>query len=38
VTRWEGDFFPNRDAQLAQDTVRQFGRNLPKDKKKQRGR
>ena len=38
VTRWEGDFFPNNDAQLARDQVRQFGRNLAKDKKKQRGR
>lgn len=38
VSRWEGDFFATQDAQLAQDTVRQFGRNLAKDKKKQRGR
>ncbi|MFI8717690.1 outer membrane protein assembly factor BamE [Stenotrophomonas sp. NPDC077464] len=38
VTRWEGDYFPSNDAQLAKDQVRQFGRNLAKDKKKQRGR
>lgn len=38
VTRWEGDYFPNNDAQLARDQVRQFGRNLAKDKKKQRSR
>lgn len=37
VTRWEGDYFPNQDAELAKNSVRQFGRNLPKDKK-QRGR
>ncbi|MGE8252906.1 MAG: outer membrane protein assembly factor BamE, partial [Stenotrophomonas sepilia] len=34
VTRWEGDYFPGNDKALAQQTVRQFGRNLPKDKKK----
>ena len=38
VTRWEGDYFPNNDAELARDGVRQFGRNLPKDKKKRGGR
>ena len=37
VTRWEGEYFPNRDAELAQKSVQQFGRNLAKDKKK-RGR
>ena len=31
LTRWEGDY---NDKALAQQTVRQFGRNLPKDKKK----
>ena len=34
VTRWEGDYFPGNDKALAGQTVRQFGRNLPKDKKK----
>jgi len=34
VTRWEGDYFPNQDAELAKKSVRQFGRNLAKDKKK----
>ena len=38
VTRWEGDYFPNNDAELAREGVRQFGRNLPKDKKKRGGR
>ena len=38
VTRWEGDYFPNQDAELARKSVRQFGRNLAKDKKKGRGR
>ncbi|MNT98959.1 hypothetical protein D3C72_2416810 [compost metagenome] len=38
VTRWDGDYFPANDKALAQQTVRQFGRNLPKDKKKKGGR
>ena len=38
VTRWDGEYFPNRDAELAKSSVRQFGRNLAKDKKKQRSR
>ncbi|WP_411850715.1 outer membrane protein assembly factor BamE [Stenotrophomonas sp. LGBM10] len=38
VTRWDGDYFPNQDAELARTSIRQFGRNLAKDKKKQRGR
>ncbi|MBN8799360.1 MAG: outer membrane protein assembly factor BamE, partial [Stenotrophomonas nitritireducens] len=37
VARWEGDYFPNQDAELAQKSVRQFGRNLAKDKKKRGG-
>jgi len=36
VARWEGDYFPNQDAELAKKSVRQFGRNLAKDKKKGR--
>ena len=38
VVRWEGDYFPNQDLQLAKDAPKQFGRNLAKDKKNQRGR
>ncbi len=38
VTRWEGEYFPNQDAELAKSSVRQFGRNLAKDKKKRGGR
>jgi len=34
VARWEGDYFPANDGELAKQTVRQFGRNLPKEKKK----
>ena len=37
LVRWEGDYFPEQDEALAQDTVRQFGPNLAKDKKKRRG-
>ena len=37
VVRWEGDYFPNQDAELARSATRQFGRNLARDKKK-RGR
>ena len=36
VTRWEGEYFPTQDADLARNSVRQFGRNLAKDKKKGR--
>lgn len=37
LARWEGDYFPEQDEELAEKSVRQFGRNLAKDKKKQRG-
>lgn len=37
VTKWEGDYFPEQDAQLAESSVQQFGRNLTPDKKKKRG-
>ncbi len=37
VTKWEGDYFPNQDEQLARNSVRQFGPNLAKDKKKGQG-
>ncbi len=38
VVRWEGDYFPEQDLELAKAAPRQFGRNLAKDKKGQRGR
>ncbi|MEA9728739.1 outer membrane protein assembly factor BamE [Xanthomonas campestris] len=38
VVRWEGDYFPAQDEQLAKSAPKQFGRNLARDKKKQRGR
>ena len=41
LTKWEGDYFPEQDEQLAKSSVQQFGRNLAKDKdknKKARGR
>jgi len=34
VTRWEGEYFPQQDKDLAMQTVRQFGRNLAKEKKR----
>ncbi|KPN20350.1 hypothetical protein AO715_10755 [Xanthomonas sp. Mitacek01] len=36
VTRWEGDYFPKRDAELAAE-MRKFG-NLPREKGNQRRR
>lgn len=38
LAKWEGDYFPEQDAELAKSTVKQFGRNLAKDKKKKGGR
>ena len=38
LTRLEGDYFPEQDEQLAKKAPKEFGRNLAKDKKKQRGR
>ena len=39
VVRWDGDYFPEQDNQLALNANRQFGPNLAKDdKKKQRRR
>ncbi|WCE03658.1 outer membrane protein assembly factor BamE [Pseudoxanthomonas sp. JBR18] len=37
VSKWEGDYFPNQDDELARNSVRQFGPNLAKDKKKDHG-
>jgi outer membrane protein assembly factor BamE len=36
VTKWEGEYFPEQDDELAQNSRRQFGPNLPKDDKKKR--
>ena len=38
LAKWEGDYFPEQDEELAKATVKQFGRNLAKDKKKKGGR
>ena len=38
VTKWEGDYLPEQDEQLARSTIKQFGRNLPKEKGKGRKR
>ena len=38
VVRWEGDYFPEQDDQLAKNSVRQFGPNLARDDKKKRRR
>lgn len=37
LAKWDGDYFPEQDEQLAKSSVKQFGRNLAKDKKKKRG-
>lgn len=34
LTRWEGDYFPEQDEQLARAAIHQFGPNLAKDKDK----
>jgi outer membrane protein assembly factor BamE len=36
LARWDGDYFPEQDEQLAKDLRRSFGPNLAKDKKKGR--
>lgn len=33
LARWDGDYFPEQDEQLAKDLRRSFGPNLAKDKK-----
>jgi len=38
ATRWDGDYFPEQDAQLAKNVSRQFGPNLKKDDKSKRKR
>jgi len=34
LAKWEGDYFPEQDEQLAKSAPKQFGRNLAKEKKK----
>ena len=36
VVRWEGESFPERDAQLSRDVIRYYGPNLRDDDKKRR--
>ena len=38
LTKWDGDYFPEQDEQLAKSSVKQFGRNLAKDKDKEKKR
>ena len=38
LARFEGDYFPEQDAQLSKSSVKQFGRNLAKDKDKDKKR
>jgi len=35
LVKWEGEYFPEQDLELAQSSIRRFGGNLAKDKKKQ---
>lgn len=34
LARWEGEYFPEQDSDLAKNAARHFGQNLAKDKKK----
>lgn len=34
LAKWEGDYFPEQDEQIAKASSKQFGRNLPKEKDK----
>jgi outer membrane protein assembly factor BamE len=34
LSKWEGDYFPEQDEEIARESVRQFGRNLAKEKDK----
>ncbi|NUO76758.1 MAG: outer membrane protein assembly factor BamE [Lysobacter sp.] len=38
LARWEGDYFPEQDEQIAKAAPKQFGRNLAKEKDKKRRR
>ena len=37
LARWEGEYFPEQDSELAKNTVRYFGPNLAKGKDKKKG-
>ncbi len=36
LARWEGEYFPEQDAELANSTIRKFGYNLPREKGRNR--
>lgn len=36
LVRWEGDYFPERDAELVNDMRRAFGPNLPRERNQRR--
>lgn len=36
LARWEGEYFPERDAELVSDVRRAFGPNLPREKNNRR--
>jgi len=36
LARWEGEYFPEQDEELARKSIRQFGPNLAKEKDKRR--
>jgi outer membrane protein assembly factor BamE len=38
LVRWEGEYFPEQDEQIADSALRQFGPNLAKDEDDKRGR
>jgi outer membrane protein assembly factor BamE len=38
LARWEGEYFPEQDEQLANNSIRYFGPNLAKDKDKDKKR
>jgi outer membrane protein assembly factor BamE len=38
LAKWDGDYFPEQDEQLSKSSVKQFGRNLAKDKDKEKKR
>lgn len=38
LSKWEGDYFPEQDEQIAKASVKQFGRNLAKEKDKDKRR
>ena len=36
LARWDGDYFPERDAELVDDVRRSFGHNLPRERNNRR--